>query len=46
MKRLKKLLSIFLVLWVLMEIPQLGDGEHVLSNTDQPPIDIEIILDE
>lgn len=46
MKHLKKLLSIFLVLWMLVGISQPGDGCSTLSDpTSLPPV-IEIDIDE
>ncbi len=46
MKYLKKLLSIFLILWILTGISMPGNGFSTLSDTDQPPKNNEIIIED
>lgn len=45
MKYLKKLLSIFLILWILTGISMSGNGFSTLSDTDQPPSRDEINIE-
>lgn len=46
MKHFKKLLSIFLLLGMLVGISQPGDGGSTLSDTNQPPRETNIDINE
>ncbi|MDE7326650.1 MAG: hypothetical protein K2N63_10285 [Lachnospiraceae bacterium] len=46
MKHLKKLLSIFLILWILTGISAPGDGGNALSDPNPAPSDMENIIEE
>ncbi len=46
MKHLKKLLSIFLILWILTGISVPGNGCSTLSNPNPAPSDKENIIED